>query len=205
MNKNILSLLLIFLSFTTSAQVPVNNFNPKEKLYLQTLQQTATYLKSKPTKYFDFHQTVTYSNDEAFYDTVIAKFFNKEKMLKNFAENTDVFAIEGKMDIMRHLLNGADYYLDFVPTDSIFIIPERYRINGFTNTGDSIGISNGLEILFKVDGKDICMLGCTFDEQTNKLIDLSIIGSGDAEEDKKLMNFIRRQKNYYVYPVKRHF
>ena len=54
-------------------------FYPKEKLYLQTLNQGISYLKSKPTKYFAFHETETYTTDEAFYDTVIAKFFNKEK------------------------------------------------------------------------------------------------------------------------------
>ena len=107
--------------------------------------------------------------------------------------------------MMRHILNGCDYNLDIVPTDSILIKPERYRIKNFTTTEDSLRLSNSFEISFNVAGKEIKVLGCTFDEQTNKLIDLSIIGSGDLEEDNLLMKFIRRQKNYYIYPVKRHF
>jgi hypothetical protein len=126
-------------------------------------------------------------------------------MLKNFEINTNVFSVEGKMDIVRHLLNGCDYYLDIVPADSIFVRPLRYRFKNFLNKEDSIKISNELEIFFLVDGKENTMLGCVYDEVTNKIISLNIIGSGDAQEDKKLMNFIRRQKNYYKYPVERHF
>jgi hypothetical protein len=203
--KKLNIIIILFISFPSFAQIPVNNFTPKEKLYLQTLQQAVAYLKSKPTKYFDFHQTETYSNDEAFYDTVISKFFNKEKMLRNFEKNIDVFAVEGKMDIVRHILNGCDYYLDFVPTDSIYLTAQRNIIKGLTFAEDSLTLSNSLEISFKVDGKWIRVLGVTFDEETNKLFGLSIIGTGDSEEVKKLLNFIRRQKNYYEYPVKRNF
>ncbi len=54
MTQKILVLLLTLQSFTAFSHVPVNNFTVKEKLYLQTLQQAIDYLKSKPTKYFDF-------------------------------------------------------------------------------------------------------------------------------------------------------
>ncbi len=203
MNKNILIVLMILQSFTTPAQVPVNNFTPKEKLYLQTLQQAAAYLKSKPTKYFGFHQTETYSKDEAFYDTVISKFFNKEKMNEIFKKNTDVFAVEGKFDILRHLLNGCDYNLDFIVPDSIFIRPERYRIKDFTNKDDSIRLTNTLEIFYKVTGREITVLSCDFDSETNKFLSLSPMGTSDVAENNLLINFLHRQKNFYKYPIKR--
>lgn len=203
MKKKVILLLTIFHSLAAFTQVPVNNFTLKDKLYLQTLQQAATFLKSRPTKYFAFHQTETYTTDEAFYDTVITKFFNKEKMLKNFAINTDVFAVEGKMDIMRHLLNGCDYYLDFVPTDSIYVTPGRYHLISDTlrNADDSM-LLNTMEIYFIIDGKKITSLLCWFDVDTNKLLALS--PSGLTEEDNnRLISFLRRQKNYFEYPVKR--
>lgn len=203
MTQKILVLLLTIQSFALSAQVPVNNFTPKEKLYLQILIKAADYLKSKPTKYFDFHPTETYSNDEAFYDTVISKFFNKEKMNEIFKKNTDVFAVEGKFDIVRHLLNGCDYNLDIVPPDSIFVRPERYRIKDFTNKDDSMRLTNSLEIFYKVDGREITVLSCDFDLETNKLLSLSPLGTSDVAENNALINFLHRQKNFYAYPVKR--
>lgn len=201
--KKIIIIIISLKCFTAFAQIPVNNFTPKEKLYLQTLKEGINYLKSKPTKYFAFHQTETYTTDEAFYDTVIAKFFNKEKMLKNFTQKTEVFAVEGKMDIMRHLLNGCDYYLDFVPTDSIYVTPARYHITDtLINSQDSM-LLDALEIYFNVDGKKISTLLCWFDVNTNKLLALSPAGTSDVNENSRLINFLRRQKNYYEYPVKR--
>ncbi len=42
------------------------------------------------------HEMEKYSNQEAFYDTVINRFFDKEKMLKSFEKDTMVFAVAGK-------------------------------------------------------------------------------------------------------------
>jgi hypothetical protein len=203
MNKKIIVLLLTLQSFALCAQVPVNNFTPKEKLYLQILIQAADYLKSKPTKYFDFHPTETYSKDEAFYDTVISKFFNKEKMLKNFEQKTEVFALEGKVDIIRHILNGCDYNLDFVAADSIFVTPFRYKITDTLKTAEDSMLLDALEIFFTVDGKKMSTLICWFDKDTNKLLALSPSGTSDVAENKRLINFLHRQKNFYEYPVKR--
>ncbi len=195
--------MLTLQSFAVFAQVPKNNFTPKEKLYLQTLQQAANYLKSKPTKYFDFHQTETYSNAEEFYDTVITKFFNKEKMLKNFEQKTEVFAVEGKVDIVRHILNGCDYNLDFVPADSIFVTPFRYKITDTLRTAEDSMLLDALEIYYDVDGKKISTLLCWFDKDTNKFLGLSPSGTSDVEENKRFINYLRRQKNFYEYPIKR--
>ena len=200
--KKLTLLIIILQSFAGISQVPVNDFTAKEKQYLQTLQKAATYLKSKPTKYFAFHQTETYSTEEAFYDTVIAKFFNKEKMLKNFTAKTEVFAVEGKVDLIRHLLNGCDYYLDFVPTDSIYVTPGRYHISGTLKNSDDSMLLNTLEIHFNIDGKKISSLLCWFDVDTNKLLALSPSGLS-IEDNNRLINFLRRQKNYYEYPIKR--
>jgi hypothetical protein len=203
MKKNIILLFIIFNSLAAFAQVPVNNFNPKEKLYLQTLQQTVAYLKSKPTKYFDFHSTPTYNNDEVFYDTVITMFFNKERMLKNFEQKTEVFAVEGKVDIIRHILNGCDYNLDFMPADSIFVTPFRHQITDTLLTAEDSSLLNALEVYFMVDGKKISVLLCWFDADTNKFLGLSPSGSFDVNDDKIFQNFIRRQKKFYEYPIKR--
>ncbi len=180
--KKLIIILLLLKSFAAFTQVPVNNFTPKEKLYLQILQRAAAYLKSKPKKYFDFHQTQTYSNDEAFYDTVISIFFNKEKVLKNFEKNTDVFAVEGKVDIVRHTLNGCDYYLDFVPPDSIFIRPARYNVTDTLRDAEDSMLLDALEIFFTVDGKKMSMLLCWFDKDTNKFLGLSPSGMSNLEE-----------------------
>lgn len=203
MNQKIIALLLLLQSYETFSQVQVNNFTPKEKLYLKTLIQTADYLKSKPTKYFNFHQTETYSKDEAFYDTVISKFFNREKMLKNFEKKTEVFAVEGKVDIVRHILNGCDYNLDFVPVDSIFVTPFRYTITDTLRNGEDSMLLDALEIFFNVDGKKITALLCWFDKDTNKFLALSPSGTSDVEENKRLINFLQRQKNFYEYPIRR--
>jgi hypothetical protein len=195
-------LLIILKSSLTFSQVSVNTFTPKEKLYLQTLQQVATYLKSKPTTYFDFHPTETYTKDEAFYDTVISKFFNKEKMLKNFETNTDVFAVEGKIDIIRHILNGCDYNLDFIPADSIFVTPFRYKITEPLTTAKDSTLLDALEVFFNVDGKIMPVLLCWFDKDTNKFLALSPSGF-TIEDNNRLINFLHRQKNFYEYPIKR--
>jgi hypothetical protein len=201
MQKIILTLLLLKCS-TSFSQLPVNNFTPQEKSYLQTLTNAADYLKGKPAKYFAFHQTLTYSVDEAFYDTVISMFFNKEKMLKDFEENTDVFGPTAKMDIIRHTLNSCDYYLDIVPGDSIFIRPERYKIKEFTSKADSLRMTSTLEIFYKVDGKEITVLASTFDNITNKITGFDISVSFE-EEGKMLGRFLKRQKNYFDYPIKK--
>ena len=203
MLKKLLIAILFLQTVTAFAQVPVNNFTPKEKLYLLTLNQAIQYLKSKPTKYFAFHQTETYSKEEAFYDTVISKFFNKEKMLKNFEQKTEVFAPEGKLDIVRHILNGCDYYLDFMPEDSIYITPYRYQITDTLRDAEDSTLLDVLEIYFNVEGKKIPVLSCWFDVSTNKLLALSPGASINVEENNLLMKFLRRQKNYFEYPVKR--
>ena len=173
--------------------MPVNNFTPKEKLYLQTLQQAAAYLKSKPTKYFAFHQTETYTSDEAFYDTVISMFFNREKMLKNFEKKTEVFAVEAKVDIVRHLLNGCDYTLDFVPKDSIFVTPFHYKITDSLRTAEDSTLLDALDIFFNVDGKKMSVLLCWFDKDTNKLLALSPSGF-TVEDNNRLMIFYADKK-----------
>lgn len=149
MQKIILTILLLKCS-TSFSQLPVNNFTPKEKLYLQTLKQAANYLKSKQTKYFAFHRTATYSNEEEFYDTVISMFFNKERMLKEFEINTDVFSVEGKMVIIRHTLNSCDHYLDIVPKDSIFIRPQIHKIKASISSSDSLQAINTLIYFLKL-------------------------------------------------------
>lgn len=201
--KKLIIIIISLKAFTAFAQVPVNNFTPKEKLYFQTLQQAVAYLKNKPTKYFAFHQTETYSNDEAFYDTVITMFFNKEKMLKNFETNVDVFAVEGKVDIVRHILNGCDYNLDFIPTDSIVVTPARYHVTDTLRDANDSSLLDALEIYFAPDGKKITSLLCWFDSETNKLLALSPSGTSDVNENNRLINFLRRQKNYFEYPIKR--
>jgi hypothetical protein len=57
--KKLIITIIVLKSLTGYSQIPVHNFTAKERLYLQTLQEAANYLKSKPTKYFDFHQTET--------------------------------------------------------------------------------------------------------------------------------------------------
>jgi hypothetical protein len=124
-------------------------------------------------------------------------------MLKNFEKKTEVFAVEGKVDIVRHILNGCDYNLDFVPADSIFVTPFRYKITDTLRNAEDSMLLDALEIFFNVDGKKITALLCWFDKDTNKFLALSPSGTSDVEENKRLINFLHRQKSFYEYPIKR--
>lgn len=196
--------LLIFLFIVPQAcfcQIPVNQFNKQEKQYFKTLLQVAAFLKSRPTNTLIFHESEFYSNEEAFYDTVITKFFAKGKMLQMFEIDTSHFAVKGKLDITRHILNSSDYYLDIVPLDSILIEPYRHSIKNSldkNNKEDNISL-NSLSIFFKVGIKKIRMLVCIFDEQTNKLLSFSLLVM-EKEDAAEIDLFLKRQKNYYEYP-----
>lgn len=128
-------------------------------------------------------------------------FFMKEKMLKSFEKDTSHFAVEGKFDIIRHMLNGCDYFLDIVPLDSILIEPCRHSIKNSldkNNKGDNIFL-NSFSIFFKVGRKKIRMLVCIFDEQANKLLSFSL-PTMEKEDAAEIDLFLKRQKNYYEYP-----
>ena len=63
----------------------------------------ADYLKKGKTPAISLHESESYSKEEAFYDTVINTFFEKEKMLKAFEKDTSVFGVKGKLDIICHI------------------------------------------------------------------------------------------------------
>jgi len=184
--KIIIFLLFNFLTLTVICQVPASELNAQDKSFFQTISAISEYLKTHKTIPLAFHQSETYSNEEAFYDTVITKFFSKEKMLKIFEKDTSHLAVAGKVDWMRHILNEADYYLDIIPSDSIFV--RRYNSKELPNT---------LEVYFIVNNKDVPMFLWHFDSLSSLLISGSV---GAIAENEAFMSYLRRQKNYYEFP-----
>src|SRR5688572_10628186 len=177
-------LFFLLVSVTSFSQKRVNEFSEQELHYFKTLLKTFDYLKTYPTTPLTFRESPTYSLKEAFYDTVIVKFFSKEKMLKSFENDTSHLAVAGKVDWLRHSLNEADYYLDIIPSDSIFV--RSYRSDELQNT---------LEVYLIVNNKDVPVFLCHFDSLSALLLSLSV-----ASGTKEFMAYLKRQKNYYEFP-----
>src|SRR5688572_14565786 len=145
-------LFFLLVSQASFSQKSIKEFKEQDQQYFSTFLQTTVYLKSYPTTPLAFHETVTYSRKEAFYDTVIATFFSKEKMLKNFENDTSHLAVAGKIDGLRHNLNQMDYFLDIIPSDSIFV--RSYK---------SYQLPNTLEVYLIVNNKEVPVYLCHFD------------------------------------------
>jgi len=182
----IIFLLFNFLTLTVICQVPASELNSQDKRFFQTILAISEYLKAHKTIPLAFHESQAYSNDEAFYDTVITKFFSKEKMLKLFEKDTSHLAVAGKVDWMRHILNEADYYFDIIPSDSIFVRP--YNSKELPNT---------LEVYLIVNNKDVPMFLWHFDSLSSLLVGGSV---GAIPEVAEFMSYLRRQKKYYEFP-----
>ena len=71
-----------------------------------------------------------------------------------FMKDTSVIGFERKMDFMRHTLNGADYFVDIIPTDSIFV--RKFNSEKYPNS---------LEVYVMVNNKEIPILLCHFDSE----------------------------------------
>ena len=143
----------------------------KEKKYLQTLVALSDYLRKEKTATISLHETEYYSKEETFYDTVITIFFEKEKMLKNFEKDTSVFAVKGKLDMVRHILNECDKNLDITPADSILVEPQQHLANTSSNADT---INDSLSVFILKDNKKVYMLTFYFDERTNRILGISM-------------------------------
>jgi hypothetical protein len=167
-------LLIAFISIldNSNAQIASKEFTPSEKQNLQTLLKLAEHFKKNKTVEISFHETEIYSSEETFYDKVINDFFEKEKMMKAFEKDTSVLAVSGKMDLIRHILNGCDKFLDETPSDSIFVEPFRYSLKT-SKTDDS---EDALLILIYDNNEMSKVLKFDFDKSTHKLIGLALVG-----------------------------
>jgi len=179
---------IIFQIATLSAigQISFSEMNIQEKKFLCTIVDAAKYFKAHKTIPLTFHESTAYSKEESFYDEVINKYFEKNKTRELLMKDTSVFGFEGKMDMARHILNAADYFLDILPSDSIFVRPYNSK-----------ELQNVLEVYLIVNKKDFPVLLCHFDPSTNLLIGLSAGASPRTEE---FMAYLKRQKNYYEFP-----
>ena len=184
--KIIIFFLFNFLRLTITGQVPISELNAQDRRFFQTITAISEYLKYHKTIPLAFHASETYSNEEAFYDTVITKFFSKEKMLKIFEKDTSHLAVAGKVDWMRHILNEADYYLDIIPYDSIFVRP--YNSKELPNT---------LEVYLIVNNKDVPMFLWHFDSMSSLLVSGSV---GEILGTEEFMSYLKSQKKYYEFP-----
>jgi len=184
--RTILFIIFSFFSLSSISQISKVELPDQDKRFFQTISVISEYLKAHKTIPLAFHQSEKYSNEEAFYDTVISKFFSKEKMLKIFEKDTSHLAVAGKLDWARHILNEFDYYLDVIPYDSIFVRP--YSSNELPNT---------LEVYLIVNNKDVRLFVFHFDPVSDLLLSISI---GGIPENKDFINYLKRQKNYYEFP-----
>ena len=184
--KFFFSLIIQLGALCVMGQISVSELNIKEKKFFYTLVDVARYLKAHKTIPLAFHESTTYSKEESFYDEVVNKYFEKNKTRELLIKDTSVFGFEGKMDMARHILNAADYFLDILPSDSIFVRPYNSK-----------ELQNVLEVYLIVNKKDIPVLLCHFDPSTNLLIGLSAGASPRTEE---FMAYLKRQKNYYEFP-----
>ena len=184
--RTILFFIFIFFSLSSISQTSKAELTAQNKRYFQTIMAISEYLKTHKTIPLAFHQSETYSNEEAFYDTVLSKFFSKEKMLKILEKDTSHLAVAGKLDWARHMLNEFDYYLDIILSDSIFI--RSYKSDELPNT---------LEVYLIVNKKDVPLFLFHFDLVSDLLLSISI---GGISENKEFVEYLRRQKNYYEFP-----
>jgi len=166
--------------------VSSSDLNTQYRKFFQTITEVSNYLKAHKTIPLAFHESSSYSKDESFYDDVIKKFFAKEKMLEAFETDTSHLAVAGKVDWLRHILNETDYYLDIIPSDSIFIRPYK-----------SSELSNTLEVYVTVNKKDVRLFLFHFDSVSDLLLSISI---GGIPENREFMAYLKRQKNYYEFP-----
>jgi hypothetical protein len=162
------NLIILFIFFSISVAAS----SQQQEKYERTLHELIAVLRKKPTVPLQFHESPTYTADEKFYDDIISTYFNKGVLLTRLAKDTDVFAVEGKMDILRHMLNKYDQYLDVIPVDSIVIRPDE---------------DSNLLIKVLIDKKEVSFLSCEFDPATNKLLMIQSIAG--KEESEKLQRY----------------
>lgn len=182
--KILIFLTVCLLSLSAVSQISTTELKPDDKNFFPTIVSAAKYLKQQKTVPLAFHESPQYSIEESFYDEVIKKFFDQNKTLELFSKDTSLFAIEGKMDIIRHILNGADYFLDIIPEDSIYV--RSYK-----------ELKNVLEIYVMIDNRDVLLLLCYFDPISNFLVDLA---GGAIPRTPEFIGYLKRQKNYYEFP-----
>ena len=130
--KTLFFSIVILLSYNTFGQVPSKALNTQEKEFFQTLTTLTEYLKNHKTVPLRFHESLSYPEEESFYDEVINKYFEKHKTVTLFEKDTLKFAVEGKLDMIRHILNAADYFIDILPSDSIFV--RKFNSEQYPNT-----------------------------------------------------------------------
>lgn len=183
------TLLLLIFNLSASiaiSQVPTTKLNTQDRKFFQTIINLTEYLKVCKTTPLTFHESPTYTKDESFYDEIINNYFDKEKTRHLLMKDTLVFGYEGKIDMIRHILNGVDYFLDIIPPDSIFVRP--FNSEKFPNT---------IEVYLLVNSKEIPILLCHFESSSALLIGLSAGASPKTEE---FDLYLKRQKNYYEFP-----
>ena len=184
--RTILFFIFSLFSLASISQIPTAELTAEDKRYFQSITIISEYLKTRKTIPLAFHASETYSNEEAFYDTVLSKFFSKEKMLEILGRDTAHLAVAGKLDWARHILNEFDYYLDIIPSDSIFIRPFNSK-----------ELPNTLEVYLIVNNKDVPMFLWHFESLSSLLLGVSV---GAIPENEAFMLYLKRQKKYYEFP-----
>jgi hypothetical protein len=171
----LLVILLLFINFKLSAQVISKDLSVSEKLYANTIIDAYKYLKKQPTPIKRIDSVKKEVDD--FYDDVINKFYSVERMKIEFGKDESHFAVEGKIDIQRLMLNTCDLWLDKLPDDSIHIL-HLASVSNYSNDK----IENEKKSLSIAFGKTkIPFLHIWFDELTKKIIGIMTLNLSEAD------------------------
>lgn len=177
--------LMLFQIKLAEGQIIIGKMDEQDRMYSQTLKEFADFLKSHQTDTIALHESAIYSEQEKFYDTVINRFFSKEKMLSNLSKETE--------------LNAADFALDIIPFDSLNVQPSHYTIGGVMDTlsEEYDYINNSLGVFIVTEGKSIELITCYFDKVNARLLGLIPLGRS-AEDAVLLQQFLELQKRRKV-------
>jgi hypothetical protein len=195
--KNSIIVFLLVVSAIAQGQVSAEGFSNREQNYFRTITGLSEHLKAKPFHEITEHETPSYSKDESFYDTVITLYFSKQKIKKEIEGNPSAYAMEGKLDLLRHILHTCHYYLANVPKDSIFVRPYRLS-NSKRRIADRFAQNqahNMLELFFIIENKEVPVLAFRFDQNSARLID--VIPFSGNENNEKLKGYLKRKTDHY--------
>ncbi len=116
-----------------------------------------------------------------FYNGIIDKFYAQEKMKREFSKDESHFAMEGKVDMQRLMLNRCDLWLEKLPADSLLIVHEDSAADYFDDHPEEA--KNVLSIVF--GNSKIALVHVWFDELTVKIIGIMAVTL--LEADRKIL------------------
>jgi len=139
MKHRIAIILLLFISFYKNAYTQTV-IGYSESYFAAPVDTLLRVLKNHATIPIALHPAKDYGREEMFYDSVMFHYFCYNRMIQLFNTDTTLFAVAGKLDIVRHSLNTLDMMLDSL-TGKAYFLKESYmdnRIAGVSHDNNRI-------------------------------------------------------------------